>query len=81
MRRTTTSRAPHSVSPAKKATSDKREASKKQEVVKKNSKMAYRRRKEQRYDSDDDYEERVYGDDYGDLAEDELLQQLSERLS
>jgi len=32
--------------------------------------MAYRRRKEQkRYvDSDDDYEERVYGDDYGDYS-------------
>jgi hypothetical protein len=43
-------------------------------VTKKNSrqekKMAYRRRKQQqRYsDSDDDYEERVYGDDYGDYS-------------
>jgi len=40
-------------------------------VAKKNSKkMAYRRRKQQRYDSDgdDDYEERVYGDDYGDYS-------------
>ena len=46
--------------------------------------MAYRRRKEHRYESDEDYEEIVYGDDYGDYSktwsdqdEDEASEEVS----
>ena len=52
--------------PAKKASSKKNSKTKKNSTKKK---MAYRRgRQQRRYDSDDEYEERVYGDDYGDYS-------------